>query len=34
MQGPSFRTSVSYDGAGSSHFHSVGGKLWINVPFH
>jgi len=32
--GWSFRTVVAYDGVGSSHFHNIGAKIWVNVPFH
>jgi hypothetical protein len=28
--GWSLRTAVTYDGVGSSHFHALGGKVWLN----
>jgi outer membrane autotransporter protein len=32
--GASARAAISYDGVGSSSFHSVGGELSLNVPLH
>ena len=32
--GFALRAVASYDGIGSSSFNSVGGRLWVNVPFH
>jgi hypothetical protein len=31
--GFALRATASYDGIGSSSFNSVGGRLWLNVPF-
>jgi hypothetical protein len=32
--GFSLRGAVAYDGVGSSSFHDVSGRLWLNFPLH